>query len=79
MDAKTLFANFPDILTVEDLQEALAIGRSTAYRLIASGAIRHWKIGKAIKIPKPFLVDYVADSCYNPTVATSSLSEGGIE
>jgi len=78
MNSKTLFADFPDILTVEDLQEALAIGRSTAYRLIASGAIKHWKIGKAIKIPKPFLIDYVADSCYNTRIVENSPSEGGI-
>ena len=79
MKQQTLFEDYPDILTIEDLQKALAIGRSMAYRLISSGAIKHWKIGKSIKIPKQFLIDYVAESCYNSAVATSLLSEGGIE
>jgi predicted DNA-binding transcriptional regulator AlpA len=49
-----MFEKFPDVLSMSDVQEALGIGRSTAYRLIGDGAIKHWKIDKIIKIPKPF-------------------------
>jgi excisionase family DNA binding protein len=72
-----LFGDFHDILTIENLQKALSIGRTTAYRLISSGAIKHWKIGKVIKIPKAYLLDYIADSCYNECEVTDSPSEGG--
>jgi excisionase family DNA binding protein len=56
-----------------NLQKALSIGRSTAYHLINSGAIKHWKIGKAIKIPKPYLLDYIADSCYTDDTVAANL------
>jgi excisionase family DNA binding protein len=77
VDLYKMFERFPDVLTIEKLQEALSIGRTTAYRLISSGAIRHWKIGKVIKVPKPFLLDYIAGSCYNDGVVASLPSEGG--
>lgn len=70
-DVSKMFENFPDILTIKNLQDALSIGRSTAYRLISSGAIKHWKIGKTIKIPKPYLLDYIAGSCYTDDTATN--------
>jgi len=72
-----MFNNFPDVLTVEELQTALGIGRSTAYRLIRGGTIRHLRIGKNIKIPRRYLVDYIEAACYNNGVATESPSQGG--
>lgn len=63
-----MFKLYPDILTIEELQEALGIGRSTAYHLINSDAIKHWRIGKSIKVPKLYLLDYIADSCYSNSV-----------
>jgi excisionase family DNA binding protein len=73
-----MFEGYPDILTIENLQDALGIGRSMAYRLINSGAIKHWRIGKAIKIPKVFLIDYIANSCYNDGAVRNPPSQGGI-
>ena len=60
-----MFNDYPDVLTIEDLQIALNIGRSTAYRLIRSGDIRHLRIGKNIKIPRRYLVEYIHEACYN--------------
>lgn len=69
-----LFAELPDLLTMEDMQKALGVGRSMAYRLIRDGSIRHMRIGKAIKIPKRFLIDFVLSSCYNNDVAMGNSS-----
>jgi excisionase family DNA binding protein len=60
-----MFLGYPDVLTMDDLQVALGIGRNSAYRLINSGKINHLRIGKAIRIPKKYLVDFVFASCYN--------------
>jgi len=68
-----MFTNFPDVLTVDDIQKALGIGRSMAYRLIQAGEIKHIRIGKSIKIPKLFLIDYVTEKCYNNAVAVGYL------
>ena len=60
-----MFSKYPDILSVDDLRSALKIGRSKAYQLVSSGEIRSIKVGKAIRIPKKALLDYVMGNDYN--------------
>lgn len=55
----------PDVLTVAQLQDYLKIGRKAAYDLIHIGAIKHLKIGRTIRIPKRFVLEYIESSCYN--------------
>lgn len=52
-------SNVPDVLTIHDLQSLLNIGRSTAYRLVRQGMIGHVRIGKVIRIPKRYVVDFI--------------------
>jgi len=63
--SNNMFNEYPDVMTISDLQSSLGIGRTTAYKLLNSGKIRHMRIGKAIKIPKQFLVEYINNECYN--------------
>jgi len=65
-----MFNNMPDMLTMSDLQTALGIGRSMAYRLVRRGDIRHLRIGRTIKIPRRYLVEYIEAACYNNVTAT---------
>ena len=69
-----MFDNLPDVLAIEDLQIALGIGRSMAYRLVRRGDIRHLRIGRTIKIPRRYLVEYIEAACYNDVTATDNLS-----
>ena len=59
------FTNYPDLLTTDDLQKALGIGRTLAYRLINNGEIKHLRIGKNIRIPKRYIMDFISGACYN--------------
>ena len=59
-----MFADFPDVMTIYDIQKSLGIGRTAAYKLINTGKIKHLRIGKSIKIPKQFLIDYILSECY---------------
>jgi excisionase family DNA binding protein len=59
-----MFSGYPDLMTIEDLQKACGIGRTTAYRLINSGAIKHLRLGKVIKIPRRYLIAFVLSACY---------------
>ena len=52
-------------LTVKDLQMALRIGKSTAYKLIQGGEIQHFCIGKSIRIYKQSVVAYLNRALYN--------------
>lgn len=68
-----MFREYPDLLSVSGLQDALNISKNTAYKLIRKQKIKHWKIGRSIKIPKHFLLEYVMESCYdNSTTKQSS-------
>ena len=48
-----------EILTVEEFAELLYIGRNTAYKILNSGEIRAFKIGKSWKIPKDAVSEYI--------------------
>jgi len=76
--------NIPDILTINNLQEILKIGRSTAYKLIGNNKIRYFRVGNAIRIPKAALMEYVEKSagiCHNgpcSSQANPSCHEEGV-
>lgn len=54
-----MFELYDDILTVEELADALKIGLSQAYKLVRLGAIKEFKEGRDWKIAKQALVNYV--------------------
>ncbi len=54
-----MFAEYPDIVDVAQIQKMLGISRHLAYELITSGQMSGIKIGKAYKIPKVKVIDYV--------------------
>lgn len=47
------------VFTVEDLVKILDIGKSSAYALVRSGAIRSVRIGRIYRIPKAALDEYL--------------------
>jgi excisionase family DNA binding protein len=49
----------PDLLTVEDVAKRLAVGRTTAFHLVASGQIKSVKIGKCRRVPEAAVDEYV--------------------
>ena len=70
-----LYESIPDILTVQQLQKILGIGRKAAYDLIQENKIKHIRIGRNIRIPKRCLLDFIENSCYNAPTATNRLPE----
>lgn len=61
----SMLEQFPDILTVKDLQGILSIGRSKAYAILHSGELQYITIGRQIRIPKKYLLDYLQKMSYN--------------
>ena len=59
---KIIFAEYPDILTVAQLQKMLHISRQLSYELINSGQIRAFKVGNSYRIPKIDVIDFVMKS-----------------
>ncbi len=56
--------NYVELITIDELCELLMIGRTTAYRLLRSGEINAFKIGKVWKISKASVGKYVKE-CSN--------------
>ena len=59
---KLMFAEYPDIVTVKDLQAMLSISRHAAYDLLGDGEISCIRLGNAYKIPKINVINYVLKS-----------------
>ena len=54
-----LFETYPVVMTVQQVRQALGIGRTAVYRLLESHEIECFMIGNAYKIPKTCLIDFV--------------------
>lgn len=54
-----IFKNYPDVVTPEDLQTMLNIGRNSVYTLLKQGLIKTIKVGKKYIIPKQSVIDFL--------------------
>ena len=54
-----MYDEIGEILTIEELMELLYIGKNTAYKLLKSGEIKAFKIGKVWKIPRESVNEYI--------------------
>jgi DNA binding domain, excisionase family len=60
----TMFKDYGDVVTVEELCEMLMIGKNAAYELLGSGRIKAIRIGKIWKIPKKAVEEFVMGRSY---------------
>ena len=54
-----MFKNYPDVVSVEQLQEMLHIGQVLAYKLVKNVEIKSRKVGREYKIPKKNVIEYL--------------------
>ena len=58
---KGMFSTYPDIVDVKQLCEMLGgVGPKAAYKLLHNGDILYFKIGKAFRIPKSSVIDFLS-------------------
>lgn len=53
------FSDYPEIVSVKQMQMMLKICRNKAYALIDNGDIKTVRIGRVHKIPKINIIDYL--------------------
>lgn len=57
---KLMFANYPDVVNVEQMCEMLGgISTKTGYRLLREGTIKSLIIGRRYRIPKIYVLEYL--------------------
>lgn len=56
----SMFDNYPDIVNFKQMREMLGnIGPTLAYKLLRNGTIKSIKVGRAYRIPKINIINYL--------------------
>ena len=55
----SVFQGYPDVLNVQQVGELLGISTKTVYRLLNEGTLTSLKVGRAFKVPKFYLLQYI--------------------
>ena len=58
-DGSSAFADYPDVVSVDDLCQMLNISAVTAYKLLKERQIESLRIGHIYKIPKLYVLKYL--------------------
>lgn len=61
-NTQNIFANYPDVVDIKDLQRMLNIGRNLAYSIIQNGEIKYRKVGKTYKLLKKDIISYLENT-----------------
>ena len=59
---QVMFTDYPDIVSVLQLQQMLNISRQLAYELIGNGSIKAVKVGNSYRIPKVSIIGYMLNA-----------------
>lgn len=54
-----MLEEYDALLSIQELQQILNVGRNSAYELLKSGEIPAFRIGKNWKIPKDAVIHYI--------------------
>lgn len=54
-----MFKEYEDIMTVQEVMEALHIGKNRVYALMAEGNLKAFRMGRPWKIPRESVEEYV--------------------
>jgi len=54
-----MFQQYPDVVSIAQLQVMLKIGKNTAYNLLRENKIQSIRIGRVHKIPKTNVIKYL--------------------
>ena len=53
------YNNIPDVMTVKEVSAILKVGKNAVYKAIRCGRLRSIKIGKALRVTRPALIDFL--------------------
>ena len=56
---RVMLRKFPDVMDVEQVCNILKVSQKTGYALLKDNKIQSIKVGRAYRIPKPYLLDFL--------------------
>lgn len=59
--------DYTDLLTVDDLCDLLKISPTAAYRLLASGKLKCFRLGRIWRIPRECVNEYIREQSFPAT------------
>lgn len=57
----TMFSDYPDVVSVEQITEMLHIGQVLAYKLLKDGTIKARKVGRRYIIAKKNVIEFLSE------------------
>lgn len=54
-----MFDKFTDVVDVYEMCQMLKIGKKSAYKLLRQRRIKYVRIGRTIKIPKKYIIEFL--------------------
>ena len=54
-----MLREYPDVMNIEQMSQALGVSTKTGYGLLKSGKVACLKVGRAYRIPKVHLLTYM--------------------
>ena len=54
-----VFDSYPDVVSVEEMQQMLRLGKNAVYQLLKDGAIKSIKVGKRYIVPKKYVIEFL--------------------
>ena len=64
---RLMLKEYPDVMDIEQMCEALGISTKTGYKLLKDGKIEYLKIGRAYRIPQAHILHYLKITCTTAT------------
>lgn len=60
-----MLEQYEDLMTIQDIQEVLHIGKNRAYELLHNGMIPSIRLGRRWKVPKEAVISFLRSWQYN--------------
>lgn len=56
-----LFETYPDVVSINEIQQMLRIGKNAVYELLKTQKLKSIKVGKRYIVPKKYVIDFLLE------------------
>ena len=56
-----LFNTYPDVVSIDEIQQMLRIGKNAVYELLKTEKLKSIKVGKKYIVPKKYVIEFLLE------------------